>query len=105
MKAASTTFGETEILLWILHRGAGLADGFDIGARAQPGAGAVLVPLAVDQARRGHQIEHRAHHVAVEPRRGALAVFGVAALILRPQPMHHEGVRASAALRLRAASI
>ncbi len=35
-----------------------------------------------------------------EPRRGPLAVFGKAAFVLRPQPVHHEGVGPSATLDL-----
>ena len=88
-----------------LHRGARLADRFEISARAEPRTSTVLVPLAVDQSRRGHQVEHPAHDIAVEPRRGTLAVFGIAALILRPQPMHHEGIGTAAALRLGAAPV
>ena len=53
------------------HRGAGLADGLEIGARAEPRAGAVLVPFAEDQPGRRHQVQHRGHDVAVEPRRRA----------------------------------
>src|SRR5215213_11862393 len=40
---------------WDLYRRARLADGFEISPRAQPRAGAVLVPFVEDQPRRRHQ--------------------------------------------------
>ena len=84
-----------------LHGGARLADGFEIGVRAQSRAGAVLVPFVEDQARRRHQIEHGGDDVAVEPRRRPLAEFRKAVLVLRPQPVHHEGIGPRPALLLR----
>ena len=80
------------------HRRARLADGLEIGPRAQPRAGAVLVPLVEDQPGRRHQIQHRGHDVAVEPRRRPLAIIGKAVLVLRPQAVDHEGKRPPAAL-------
>ena len=107
MKASSISAGATvlavgqfEVFRRNLHRGARLADGLEIGARAEPGAGAVLVPFVEDQPGRRHQVQHRRHDVALEPRRGPLAIFGKAALILRPQAVHHEGKRPPAALGL-----
>src|ERR1700749_4298117 len=44
------------------------------------------------QPRRRHQVEHRGHQLAIEPRRRLLAVLREAALVLRPQPVHHEGI-------------
>src|SRR6516162_4474879 len=84
-----------------LHRRARLANVLEIGVRAQPRAGAVAVPLVEDQARRGHQIEHGGDDVAVEPRRWLLAEFREAPLVLRPQPVHDEGIGPRAALLLR----
>src|SRR5215213_8651208 len=78
--------------LGYLHRCARLADALEIGPRAKARTGAVLVPLVEDQAGRRHQVQHRGHDVAVEPWRGPLAVFGKAALILRPQAVNHEGI-------------
>ena len=107
MKASSTSAGaivlavrQLQVLVRDLHRGARFADGLEIGALAQARAGAVLVPLVVDQPGRRHQVEHRGHDVAREPGRGTLAIFGKAALILRPQPVDHEGKRPAAALGL-----
>ena len=79
-----------------LHRRARLADGLEIGPRAEPRTGAVLVPFVEDQPGRRHQVEHRGHDVAIEPRRRPLAIFGKAALILRPQAVNHEGDTAPA---------
>ena len=93
--------GQFEIFRRNLHRGARLADGLEIGPRAEPGAGAVLVPFVEDQPGRRHQVQHRGHDVAVEPRRRPLAIFGKAVLILRPQAVDHEGKRPPAALGLR----
>ncbi len=88
-----------------LHRRARLADALEIGPRAKARTGAVLVPLVEDQAGRRHQVQHRGHDVAVEPRRGPLAIFGKAALILRPQAVDHEGIGPSALDLLRAPAI
>ena len=87
------------------HRGARLADGLEISPRRQPRAGAVLVPLVEDQPGRRHQIQHRGHDVAIEPRRGPLAIFGKAMLVLRPQAVDHEGKRPPAALGLRTPAV
>ena len=51
-----------------LHGGARLAHGLEIAARRQAGAHPVLVPFVEDQPRRRHQVEHRRHDAAVEPR-------------------------------------
>src|SRR5262249_61962008 len=62
---------------------------------------AVAVAVVEEQARRGHQIEHGRDDVAVEPRRRLLAEFREAPLVLRPQPVHDEGIGPRAALLLR----
>jgi hypothetical protein len=46
-----------------------------------------------DQMRTRHQIEHGADGGAVEARRRALAERREPLLVLRPQAMHHEGIR------------
>src|SRR3984893_19049146 len=84
-----------------LHRRARLAHILEIDVRAQPRAGAVAVPLVEDQARRRHQIEHGRDDVAIEPRRRLLAEFREAPLVLRPQPVHDEGIGPRPALLLR----
>src|SRR6478736_7153293 len=78
-----------EIVFWDFHRRTRLADGLEIGPRAQSRAGAVLVPLTEDQPRRRHQVQHRGHDIAIEPRCRPLAIVRKAVLILRPQAVHH----------------
>ena len=107
-KASSTSSGVTvsgarvEIGVGNFHRPrAPCARSRNRRARRQPRAGAVAVPFVKDQPRRRHQVEHRRHDVAVEPRRRHLAIFRKAALVLRPQPVHDEGIGPAAALLLR----
>ena len=76
-----------------LHRRARFADGLKIRPRRQTRTGAVLVPFVEDQPRRRHQIEHRGHDLARQPRCWHLAIIRKTALILRPQPVHPEGER------------
>ena len=75
-KASRTASGATlsgvfqiDIIGRDFHRRARLADGLEISPRREPRAGAVLVPLVVDQARRRHQIEHAIDDAVIKPRR------------------------------------
>ena len=103
MSAGAMVFGSDNCWNSVgnFHGGTRLANGFEIGPRAQPRTGAVLVPFVVDQPRRRHQVQHRGHDAVIETRRRNFAIFGKAALVLRPQPMDHEGKRPPAALGLR----
>ena len=83
-------------------RRARLAHRFEIGARRKPGAGSVTIPFMEDQPRARHQVEHAADDRAVEPRRRHLAERRKALLVLRPQPVHHEGKRPPARIAGRA---
>src|SRR6185312_70435 len=76
--------GQLQEFLRDLDRGPRFANGFEIGALTEAGAGAVLVPFIVDQPRRRHQVEHRGHDVSRKARRRMLAIFGKAMLVLRP---------------------
>src|SRR6516165_7732607 len=65
------------------HRGPRLAHGLEINARRLAGTGAVAIPFIENQ-----------------PRRWKLAVFWKAVVVLRPQPMHEEGIGSRAALHI-----
>ena len=72
-----------------------------------PAACAVPVPLVKHQPRRRHDVEHGVDDVARQPRRRHLTVARKAALILRPETVHHEriGPLAGALLQVGAAAI
>src|SRR6516225_3736523 len=76
------------------------AHGLEINARRLAGTGAVAIPFIENQPRRRHQIEHGGDHAAVKPRRWNLAVFWKAVVVLRPQPMHDEGIGSRNALHI-----
>src|SRR5256886_15569191 len=64
-----------EILFRNFHGRTRLADGLEIGPRAQSRAGTVLVPLAADQPSRRHHVQHRRHDISLKPRCRPLAMI------------------------------
>jgi hypothetical protein len=89
-----------------LHLLVELAGQVEIGIHAEPRAGAVLAVLVEHQPLARHDVEHAVGHRARHPAAVvAAAVLRPAALVLRPQPVQHEGIGAPAlpvALRIAA---
>src|SRR5690606_21213685 len=83
----------------------GCAGHGEIVLLAEARAGAVLAPLMADQAHGGDDVEHGAAEVLRHAVRLARrAELRIAALVLRPEPVHDEAVVLAAPALLRAAA-
>src|SRR5690606_9721416 len=73
-----------------------------IAGRVEPGAAAMLPVLVNDEPRARHDVQHPVDDPLWNERPlFRRAVFGIAALVLRPEAMQHERVRARGAPALR----